>query len=200
MQGESSGHDWWHIYRVWQTSLYIAARENVDSVVVQLAALLHDIGDWKFHAGDESVGPRLAREWLQLLSVEERVIDHVCTIIANLSFKGADVKAAPLSLEGQVVQDADRLDAIGAIGIARAFAYGGAKGREMHDPQIVPVLHTSFEQYKASRGTTINHFHEKLLLLKDRLNTSTAKALAERRHAFMLEFLEQFDAEWNING
>jgi len=200
MQGESSGHDWWHIYRVWQTSLYIATHETVDSDVVQLAALLHDIGDWKFHAGDETVGPRLAREWLESLSVDETAIVHVCTIIANLSFKGADVKAAPLSLEGQVVQDADRLDAIGAIGIARAFAYGGAKGREMHDPQTAPVLHSSFEQYKASRGTTINHFHEKLVLLKDRLNTPTAKALAERRHTFMLEFLEQFDAEWNING
>jgi len=200
MQGESSGHDWWHIYRVWQTSLYIAAREKVDRDVVQLAALLHDIGDWKFHDGDESVGPRLAREWLQSLAVDENIIDHVCTIIANLSFKGADVKAAPLSAEGQVVQDADRLDAIGAIGIARAFAYGGSKGREMHDPEAAPVLHSSFEQYKASRGTTINHFHEKLVLLKDRLNTPTARVLAERRHTFMLEFLKQFDEEWNING
>ncbi len=199
MQGESSGHDWWHIYRVWQNSLYIAAHENVDSDVVQLAALLHDIGDWKFHAGDDSVGPRLAREWLQSIDVEEGAIAHVCTIIANLSFKGADVKAAPLSAEGQVVQDADRLDAIGAIGIARAFAYGGAKGREMHDPEAKPVMHATFEQYKASRGTTINHFHEKLLLLKDRLNTPTARRLAERRHAFMVEFLSEFDAEWNIN-
>ncbi|MBI1280935.1 MAG: HD domain-containing protein [Anaerolineaceae bacterium] len=200
MQGESSGHDWWHIYRVWQTSLHIADREKVDSDVVQLAALLHDIGDWKFHAGDESVGPRLAREWLQSLGVEDMIVAHVCTIIANLSFKGADVKAAPLSLEGQVVQDADRLDAIGAIGIGRAFAYGGAKGREMHDPNAQPVMHTTFEQYKAARGTTINHFHEKLVLLKDRMNTSTARALAEQRHQFMLEFLEQFNAEWNING
>jgi len=200
MQGESSGHDWWHIYRVWQTSLYIAAREKVDRDVVQLAALLHDIGDWKFHDGDESVGPRLTREWLQSLAVDENIIDHVCTIIANLSFKGADVKAAPLSAEGQVVQDADRLDAIGAIGIARAFAYGGSKGREMHDPDAAPILHSSFEQYKASRGTTINHFHEKLLLLKDRLNTATARVLAEGRHTFMLEFLKHFDEEWNING
>ena len=199
MQGESSGHDWWHIYRVWQTSLYIAASEQVDSEVVQLTALLHDIGDWKFHAGDESVGPRLAREWLQSLAVEETIIAHVCVIIANLSFKGAEVQATPLSREGQVVQDADRLDAIGAIGIARAFAYGGAKDRQMHDPQAAPVLHTSFDQYKASRGTTINHFHEKLVLLKDRLNTPTARVLAEGRHAFMLEFLEHFDSEWNIN-
>lgn len=200
MQGESSGHDWWHIYRVWQTSMVIAAHEGVDSPVVQLAALLHDIGDWKFHGGDDSVGPRLAREWLQSLTVDETVIAHVSAIIANLSFKGADVQAASLSPEGQVVQDADRLDAIGAIGIARAFAYGGAKGREMHDPQAAPVLHTSFDQYKASRGTTINHFHEKLLLLKNRLNTATAKTLAEGRHAFMLEFLEQFDVEWNSKG
>lgn len=200
MQGESSGHDWWHIYRVWQTSLYIAERETVDSRVVQLAALLHDIGDWKFHAGDESVGPRLAREWLQPLAVDEATIAHVCEIIANLSFKGAAVKPAPLSPEGQVVQDADRLDAIGAIGIARAFAYGGAKGREMHDPDAAPILHATFEQYKNSRGTTINHFHEKLLLLKDRLNTATARQLAEQRHAFMEAFLAQFNAEWNING
>ena len=200
MQGESSGHDWWHVYRVWQTSLYIATHEKVDSDVVQLAALLHDIGDWKFHAGDESVGPRLAREWLQSLGVEESIIAHVCTIIANLSFKGADVKAASLSPEGQVVQDADRLDAIGAIGIARAFAYGGSKGREMHDPEVQPVMHATFEQYKAARGTTINHFHEKLVLLKDRMNTPTARTLAEHRHAFMLEFLREFNAEWNING
>ncbi len=200
MQGESSGHDWWHIYRVWQTSLYIAAHEGVESDVVQLAALLHDIGDWKFHAGDESVGPRLAREWLQSLSIDEAVISHVCDIIANLSFKGASVEAAKLSHEGQVVQDADRLDAIGAIGIARAFAYGGAKGREMHNPDAAPVLHTSFEHYKTSTGTTINHFHEKLLLLKDRLNTPTARELAERRHAFMLEYLAQFNAEWDINA
>lgn len=200
MQGESSGHDWWHIYRVWQTSLYIANHEAVDSRVVQLAALLHDIGDWKFHEGDESVGPRLAREWLESLAVDEATITHVCLIIANLSFKGAAVKPAPLSLEGQVVQDADRLDAIGAIGIGRAFAYGGAKGREMHDPDAAPVLHASFEQYKSSKGTTINHFHEKLLLLKDRLNTTTARQLAERRHAFMVDFLAQFNAEWDING
>ncbi len=200
MQGESSGHDWWHIYRVWQNSLYIAERETVDGSVVQLAALLHDIGDWKFHAGDESVGPRLAREWLESLDVEEATIAHVCTIIANLSFKGANVTPASLSLEGQLVQDADRLDAIGAVGIARAFAYGGTKGREMHDPDATPVLHASFEQYKSSKGTTINHFHEKLLLLKDRLNTATARELAEQRHAFMVEFLRQFDSEWDINA
>lgn len=200
MQGESSGHDWWHIYRVWQMSIYIARHENVNSDVVQLAALLHDIGDWKFHSGDETVGPRLAHEWLTSLEVHEDIITHICTIIANLSFKGAAVAQSPLSPEGQVVQDADRLDAIGAIGIARAFAYGGSRGREMHDPQAEPVMHVSFEHYKANRGTTINHFHEKLLLLKDRLNTTTAKNLAEQRHAFMLDFLDQFDREWNINS
>ncbi len=200
MQGESSGHDWWHIYRVWQTSIYITTREKVNNDVVQLAALLHDIGDWKFHDGDETVGPRLTSEWLQSLGVEEDIIAQVTEIIANLSFKGADVRAAPLSPEGQVVQDADRLDAIGAIGIARAFAYGGAKGREMHDPEVQPGMHATFEEYKAARGTTINHFHEKLVLLKDRMNTPTARALAEQRHTFMLEFLDQFNAEWNING
>lgn len=196
MSGDSSGHDWWHIHRVWHNALYIAERESADSVVVQLAALLHDIGDWKFHEGDDTVGPRLAREWLTGLKVDEATIAHVSAIIANLSFKGAGVEAPKLSVEGQVVQDADRLDAIGAIGIARAFAYGGSKGRAMHDPDEAPTLHTSFEQYKANTGTTINHFHEKLLLLKDRLNTSTARALAEGRHAFMVAFLRQFEAEW----
>ncbi len=198
MQGDSSGHDWWHIYRVWQNSLYLAAREGADVTVVQLAALLHDVGDWKFYDGDESVGPRLAREWLERLGVDEGVTGQVCAIIADLSFKGAGVQAARLTLEGQVVQDADRLDAIGAIGIARAFAYGGAKGREMHDPAAAPVIHSSFEQYKNSRGTTINHFHEKLVLLKDRLNTEAARRLAADRHAFMLEFLRRFEAEWDI--
>lgn len=165
---------------------------------MQLAALLHDIGDWKFHGGDESVGPRLAREWLGSLNVAEGTIAHVCAIIANLSFKGAGVDAPTLSPEGQVVQDADRLNAIGAIGIAQAFAYGGAKGRLLHDPDAGPTLHTTFEQYKANTGTTINHFHEKLLLLKDRMNTPTARALAERRHAFMVEYLFRFNEEWTL--
>jgi uncharacterized protein len=198
MSGDSSGHDWWHIHRVWHNALYIAKRESVDNIVVQLAALLHDIGDWKFHGGDDSVGPWLAREWLSSLKVDEVTIAHVSDIIANLSFKGAEVEATTLSPEGQVVQDADRLDAIGAIGIARTFAYGGSKGRLLHDPHEAPTLHNTFEQYKANKGTTINHFHEKLLLLKDRLNTPTARALAERRHEFMVMFLREFAAEWDL--
>lgn len=198
MSGDSSGHDWWHIHRVWHNALAIAGHEVVDTTVVQLAALLHDIGDWKFHDGDETAGPRLARQWLEGQQVDEVTIAHVCDIIANLSFKGAGVEVPTLSLEGQVVQDADRLDAIGAIGIARAFAYGGSKGRQMHDPDAAPTMHATFEQYKANTGTTINHFHEKLLLLKDRLNTPTARAMAERRHAFMLEFLREFEAEWGL--
>lgn len=199
MSGDSSGHDWWHIEHVWRNALYIAEREPVDTDVVQLAALLHDIGDWKFHDGDDQVGPRLARQWLESLKGDESTITHVCQIITHLSFKGAGVAAPRLSPEGQVVQDADRLDAIGAIGIARAFAYGGSKGRTLHDPDEAPRLHTTFDQYKASRSSTVNHFHEKLLLLKDRLNTPTARALAQERHAFMLEFLRQFEAEWNLN-
>lgn len=196
MAGDSSGHDWWHIYRVWKTSLHLAERESADTQVVQLAALLHDIGDWKFHGGDETVGPRMAREWLISRSVETAVIEHVAVIIKDLSFKGANVEPPKLSLEGQVVQDADRLDAIGAIGIGRAFAYGGAKGRSMHDPDQPPELHATFEAYKTRQSSTINHFHEKLLLLKDRLNTASARAYAAERHAFMEEFIRRFMQEW----
>ncbi len=196
LAGDSTGHDWWHIERVWKTSLLLARQEQADLQVVQLAALLHDIGDWKFHGGDEAVGPRLARDWLSSQSVDPAVIEAVCQIIANVSFKGAGVVAAPLSLEGQIVQDADRLDAIGAIGIGRAFAYSGAKGRAMHDPDQRPEYHASFAAYQNKQSTTINHFHEKLLLLKDRMNTAAARALAEERHAFMLEFLRRFEAEW----
>lgn len=196
MTSESSGHDWWHIYRVWRTSRTIAEREGADATIVQLAALLHDVGDWKFHDGDETAGPRLAREWLASLGVDEAVIAPVCAIIAEVSFKGAGVEAPRLSLEGQVVQDADRLDAIGAIGIARAFAYGGHKGRVMHDPDQPFELHASFEAYKNKQSSTINHFYEKLLLLRERMNTPTGRALAEERHAFMEEYLRHFYAEW----
>ena len=200
LSGEGSGHDWWHIYRVRQNALAIAQHEAVDAFVVQLAALLHDIADHKFHDGDETVGPRVARAWLEQLNVEPAVIDHVCRIIADISFKGAGVDTPMHSLEGQVVQDADRLDAIGAIGIARAFAYGGHKNRLLYDPDISPEAHTSFDAYKNSQAPTINHFYEKLLLLKDRMNTPTARRLAESRHAFMEMYLQQFFAEWNGEG
>ncbi len=197
LSGEGSGHDWWHIQRVWNNARSIAAHEQADLFIVELAALLHDIGDHKFHNGDETVGPRMAREWLQKHEVKDEVIERVCSIISELSFKGAGTTSAMSSLEGCIVQDADRLDAIGAIGIARTFAYGGHKGREMHNPDIPPVLHDSFEAYKNSAGPTLNHFYEKLLLLKDRMHTATAKRLAEDRHKYMEDFVSRFLDEWD---
>jgi uncharacterized protein len=197
LAGDGSGHDWWHVERVRQLALRIGRDEGADLLVVELAALLHDVADWKFHGGDEHAGARAAREWLASNGVAEPTIAHVCRIVADLSYKGAGVQTPMHSLEGRVVQDADRLDAIGAIGIARAFAYGGFKQREIHNPEGQPRLHSSFEEYKSSQSTTINHFHEKLLLLKDRMNTATGRRLAEERHAFMLRFLEKFGREWN---
>lgn len=197
LAGDSSGHDWHHIARVWRNAVHIGREEKADLTIVQLAALLHDIADWKFHGGDEYAGPREARRWLESQGVDEATICHVCDIIAKVSFKGAAVATGDLSLEGQVVQDADRLDAIGAIGVARAFAYGGHSGRALYDPDIPPTPHDSFEAYKSSKGPTINHFHEKLLLLRDRMNTATAKKLAANRHAFMEDFLRHFHAEWD---
>ena len=193
---EASGHDWWHIYRVRNNAMAIAAAEDVHLYVVELAALLHDIADWKFHGGDMTKGPAVARQWLESQAVEEEVIAHVCEIIATVSFKGAGVKTPMRTKEGMVVQDGDRLDAIGAIGIARTFAYGGHKGRPMHNPESKPELHKSFGEYKNSNGATVNHFYEKLLLLKDRMNTEAARRIAERRHAYMEQFLQQFYAEW----
>jgi uncharacterized protein len=194
---DATGHDWHHVFRVRRNALAIATTENVDLLVVELAALLHDIADHKFHGGDETAGPRTARRWLESLGgVPEQIIDQVCQIIARLSFKGAAVAQEPLSLEGQVVQDADRLDALGAIGIARAFAYGGSKGRPLHDPDVPPEQHSSFEAYKKGAGPTLNHFYEKLLLLKDRFNTAAGRRLAEERHAYLVEFLRRFLAEW----
>lgn len=196
LEGEGSGHDWWHVYRVWKNAIHIGKQEEADLFVIELAALLHDIADWKFHDGNEDIGPQLAREWLETLSVEESIIAHVCRIIRAISFKGAGVKNTMDSPEGLIVQDADRLDAMGAIGIARTFAYGGSKHREMYNPTVNPQLHASFEQYKNSEGTTINHFYEKLLLLKDLMNTPTARKIAEGRHKYMQEFLQQFFLEW----
>ncbi|MBE0427231.1 MAG: HD domain-containing protein [Nitrospirae bacterium] len=196
---EGTGHDWWHVYRVWQNAIHIAKEEKADLFLVQIAALLHDIADWKFHHGDDTAGPKLAREWLEKVGVDEKIIAHVCEIIQGISFKGAGVKIQIKTKEGMVVQDADRLDAIGAIGIARAFTYGGHKGREIYNPYIRPHHHESFEEYKNSKGPTINHFYEKLLLLKDLMNTKTARKMAEERHAFMELFLERFFKEWNEN-
>jgi len=196
LSGEGSGHDWWHIYRVWNNAKAIAAQEKANLFVVELAALLHDIGDHKFHGGDETVGPRMAKEWLEKHNVSPEVVQHVCLIINELSFKGAGTSSAMSSPEGAIVQDADRLDAIGAIGIARAFAYGGHKNRELYNPHIPPELHDTFAAYKASTAPTVNHFYEKLLLLKDRMHTKAAKELAGLRHQYMENFLEQFYAEW----
>jgi len=196
LSGEGSGHDWWHVYRVWKNAIHIGRQENADMFVVELAALLHDIADWKFHDGNEDIGPEMAREWLESLSVDQKVIYQVCSIIRNISFKGAGVTNKIDTLEGMVVQDADRLDAIGAIGISRTFAYGGSTGREIYNPGIPPQKHNSFYEYKNSNGPTINHFYEKLLLLKDLMNTAAAREIAVRRHLVMENFLEQFYNEW----
>jgi uncharacterized protein len=197
LSGESSGHDWWHVYRVWKSAVHIAKQEQADLFVVELAALLHDIADWKFHDGNDEVGPQRAAEWLQTLQVDDATITHVCDIIRHISFKGAGVTTAMQTIEGKVVQDADRLDAIGAIGIARTFAYGGSKGHEMYNPDLSPHLHDSFEDYKQNQSHTINHFYEKLLLLKERMNTTTARQLAEQRHRVMEDYLDQFYREWD---
>ncbi len=196
LAGDSSGHDWWHIERVRATALTIAREERADLFVVELAALLHDVDDWKLAGGDHTAGPAAARRWMESQQLPDEMIDHVCRIISELSFKGAGVATPMTSLEGQCVQDADRLDALGAVGIARTFAYGGHKGQAMHDPEMPPAEHDSFEAYKSNVGTTINHFYEKLLLLKDRMNTAAARKLAAGRHAYMEQFLRQFLAEW----
>lgn len=197
LHNQESGHDWWHVYRVWQNAKQIGVKENADMYVVELAALLHDIADYKFHDGDLTVGPRVAREWLEKLNIEEGVIQHIADIIENLSYKGADVENKISTKEGMVVQDADRLDAIGAMGIARCFSYSGFKGNPLHDPEVEPKMHTSFEEYKKNVSPAINHFYEKLLLLKDRMNTVTAKKMAEERHNYMQGYLDQFLAEWD---
>ena len=193
--GETS-HNWWHADRVWKNAISIGKEERVDMFVVQLAALLHDIADWKFQGGDNSVGPKLVREWLESLEVEEAIISHVCEIIKDTSFKGAEVKSQMNTREGMVVQDADRLDAMGAIGIARTFTYGGHIGREIYDPEKKLEMHESFESYKKNQSSSINHFYEKLLFLKNLMNTKTGRKIAEKRHKFMEQFLDEFLKEW----
>lgn len=195
LSSDGTGHDWWHVYRVWKMAQRIGQAEKADLLVVDLAALLHDIADWKLHDGDSMLGPKIARDWLDSLDLGPGISEHVCHIIANISFKGAKVEPPTLSPEGKVVQDADRLDAMGAIGIARAFAYGGAKGQAIYDPTVKPTEHRTAEAYLKG-GTTINHFYEKLLLLKDRMNTATGRAMAEERHRFMEDYLRRFYEEW----
>ena len=196
LKNAEAGHDWWHIYRVWQTAKTIGLREGADLEIVELAALLHDIADSKFHDGDEEIGPQKAGEFLKSISASDSTVEHIQQIIRNMSYKASLGDVHFQSKELQVVQDADRLDAIGAIGIARAFSYGGFKQREFYNPEIPPNLNMSKEEYKASTAPTINHFYEKLLLLKDKMNTETGKQMAKLRHGFMELFLQQFYQEW----
>jgi len=197
LRGAESGHDWFHAERVWKTARRIAENEQVNVFVVELAALLHDVADSKFHDGDEEIGARTARLFLETLSVDNEILEHVANIILNISFKGGNVELKFFSPEFAVVQDADRLDAIGAIGIARTFSYGGFKNREMYNPDIQPNLTMTKEEYKNSTAPTINHFYEKLLLLKHRMHTETARVMAQNRHDFMLQFLDEFYKEWD---
>jgi uncharacterized protein len=202
LKNAEGGHDWFHILRVWNNAKLIAKNENVDEFIVELGALLHDIADAKFYNGDETIGPKMARTFLESQQVDESVISHIELIIFNISYKSSltseeknkEIFSSP---ELKVVQDADRLDAIGAIGIARCFNYGGFKNRPLYDPEILPNLQMTKEEYKNSEAPTINHFYEKLLLLKDQMNTSTGKIIAEERHLFMENYLQQFYDEWN---
>ena len=197
LEHAEGGHDWFHTQRVFKNALLIAKTESVDIQVVALAALLHDIADSKFHNGDETIGPKMARTFLFGENVDSEIIEHVVKIIENMSFKNSfDKENSFTSKELDVVQDADRLDAIGAIGIARAFNYGGFKNRTLYDPDIAPKLNMTKEEYKKSKAPTINHFYEKLLLLKDKMRTKSAKNIAEKRHQFMQQYLEQFFLEW----
>ena len=191
------GHDWWHIERVWKSAKKIAETENVNLLVIELGALLHDIADAKFHDGDEELGPQIAAVFMREINVDEETIQHVVQIIKHISFKGGKEAQTFASPELNVVQDADRLDALGAIGIARTFNYGGFKNREIFNPNIPPNLTMTKEEYKKSDAPSINHFYEKLLLLKDLMNTETGKQLAIQRHVFMEQYLEQFYLEWN---
>ncbi len=197
LYNDSSGHDWWHVYRVWKTATKIACEEKANLIVVELAALLHDIADWKDNNGDTSVGSRVAYKWLcRFPDLDQSLIDEVCFIVENISFKGAGEKQGCLTLEGQIVQDADRLDAMGAIGIARTFAYGGKKGRLIYDPSVKSLGNMDQAAYVNNAGPTINHFYEKLLLLKDLMNTNYGKKMAKHRHALMEAFLTEFFEEW----
>jgi len=198
LKGAEGGHDWFHIERVFNNAKLIAKEEEpIDAFVVSLGALLHDIADSKFHNGDETIGPKVAREFLEKQQVSATIIQHIENIIKHISYKGGNFKQGFRSKELDVVQDADRLDAIGAVGIARCFNYGGFKNRELYNPEILPNLHMTKEEYKHTSSPTINHFYEKLFLLKDMMNTKTGNRIAADRHAYMEQFLEQFYAEWN---
>lgn len=195
LAADSGGHDWWHVERVRRMALRLAGEERADELVVELAALLHDIGDYKLSESAEA-GPREVERWLSEHEVRPDLIEAVVAIVDGVSYKGAGVGDTPLSLEGQCVRDADRLDAMGALGIARAFAFGGQRGRLIHDPHIAPERHDDADSYRASSTTTVNHFREKLLLLKERMATSSGRRIAEHRHQVMLQFLAEFEQEW----
>ena len=194
LEGEGSGHDWWHIHRVRNNALTIAKKYDTNLFILEMAALLHDIADHKFHDGDESIGLKKAQDWLSSINVPQNIIERILEIMSQISFSSGQI---PTSIEGEIVQDADRLDAIGAIGIARTFAYGGYKRREIYNPEIPPAKEQTLEEYKKSTDPTINHFYDKLLLLKDLMNTSEAKDIAEKRHRYMQDFLQEFYAEWD---
>lgn len=199
MTGEGSGHDWWHVYRVWKNAIHIAKYENADMFVVELAAILHDIGGWNFLDGKDDTGPEIAKKWLKKLSTDEKIISHVFQIIKDMPFKCAGITSNMKSIEGKIIQDADRLDAIGAIGIARGFVFAGNKSLPLYDPSIKPIKINDpkiFRNIKRPTYTQINHFYEKLLLLKDLMNTAEGKRIAKKRHKFMEVYLEEFFREW----
>lgn len=198
LYGEGSGHDWFHIERVYNLSRFLANEEKADNFIVEMTALLHDIDDWKFSNGTKT-NTTITEEFLNSVNVDKESINKIITIIKTMSFKGGVVNSTQNTIEGMIVQDADRLDAIGAIGIARTFAYGGSKNRPIYDPNIAPINFTSLEEVKNAENHTINHFYEKLLKLKDLMNTDSAKIIAEKRHKFMENFLKEFYSEWNFN-
>src|SRR3989344_4641841 len=197
MKGDP-GHDWSHVNRVRNMAVYLGKKEKADLFIVELASILHDVADHKFYGGDDKIGSKTATQWLNKIKVNQKVIEHVCHIIDEVSFKGAGVKYAMKTIEGKVVQDADKLDAIGAIGVARTFSYGGHFNVPMYLPGVKPTMHTSFAQYKKKSASTINHFYEKLLLLKDRMHTKTARKIARQRHKFMEQYLKEFYGEWGF--
>lgn len=201
LETAETGHDFFHIERVVRNAKKIAQKEGGNKFVIELGALLHDVADWKFHGGDDTVGTKKTRQWLSSLGIDKKIIEEIAYVVDNISFKGGTNKNKMKTIEGKIVQDADRLDALGGIGIGRAFAYGGHDGRPMHNPKVTPKKYKSFEEYKRSitegRQSTVNHFYEKLLLLKDIMNTKTGKKMADKRHKYMENFLKKFHAEWD---
>ena len=198
LEGEGSGHDWFHIERVYNLAKYIGEKENADSFIVEMAALLHDIDDWKF-SNTNDIKTTVTENFLKSINIDDNSFEKIITIIQTISFKGGVADSTQHTIEGKVVQDADRLDAIGAIGVARTFAYGGSKNRVIYDPTIKPIDFKSLDEVKNTKNHTINHFYEKLLKLKDLMNTNTAKEIAQKRHKFMEDFLDEFYSEWNFN-